>query len=178
MTLRGAVEACVVATGVLAGAPWATAQEVIDRIVAVAAGDLITLSDVRAARELGLVDPGAATDPDAEVLSRLIDRALMLDEVERYAPPDPRPEAVDAALDGVRQRFESSAGLERALARAGLDEGQLREMLRQDLRIRAYLDSRFAADTPERGAAMAAGWIAGLRRRATILEYPLKPPRP
>jgi hypothetical protein len=170
MTVRGAVAAWAFATGMLAVSPWARGQEVIDRIVAVAAGDLITLSDVRAARELGTVDPGAATD--AEVRSRLIDRALMLDEVERYAPPDPRPEAVDAALAAVRRRFESAAGLERALARAGLDEVQLREMLRQDLRIRAYLDSRFAADTPERGAAMAAAWIAGLRRRATILEYP------
>lgn len=176
--MRGAVGAWVVAAGMLACPSRATAQEVVDRVMAVAAGDLITLSDVRAARELGLVDPGAGADPDAEVLSRLIDRALMLDEVERYAPPDPRPEAIDAALAGVRRRFESAAGLEQALDRAGLDEAQLREMLRQDLRIRAYLESRFAADTPERGAAMAADWIAGLRRRATILERPLKPSEP
>lgn len=167
-----AVSLCVLMAGSVA------AQEVIDRVMAVVAGDLILLSDVRAAREFGSVEPGSAPDPDAEVLSRLIDRALMLDEVERYAPPEPAPEAIERALATVRSRFDSRPAFESALARVGADDGQLRATLRQDLRIRAYLEQRFAADTPEHGRAMAAAWLAGLRRRATILEFPAAPARP
>src|SRR5262245_29227888 len=68
--------------------------ETIDRVLAVAAGQIITLSDVNAARDLGIATPGAAADPVRAVLSQLIDRELVLAEVERYAPPEPAPDAV------------------------------------------------------------------------------------
>ena len=148
----------------------ARADEVIDRVLAVVAGDLIMQSDVRAARELGLVNAGDAADPDRAVLSQLIDRALILDEVERYAPPEPAPDAIDRAFRAVRARFGSDAAFSSAFARVGFDEKQLRAILRQNLRIRAYLDQRFAGETPERGAAIIAAWVAGLRSRATILD--------
>jgi hypothetical protein len=57
-----------------------------------------------------------------------------------------------------------------ALARVGFDDKQLRAILRQNLRIRAYLDQRFASETPERGEAIIADWVAGLRSRATIVD--------
>lgn len=154
------------------------ADEVIDRVLAVAAGDLIMLSDVRAARELGLVPTpaaaasSAASDLGSEraVLSALIDRALVLDEVNRFAPPEPSLAAVDLAFTDVRDRVGSLAALDVVLARGGLDQRQLREMLRQNLRIRAYLDQRFSDDTPARAQAAIAEWTAGLRRRADIVD--------
>src|SRR5262249_60221968 len=78
----------------------APAQEVIDRVLGVAVGDVITLSDVRAATALHLIQAGQAADPTREVLSQLIDRALILDEVERYVPPEPTPEAIEKAMAG------------------------------------------------------------------------------
>ena len=69
----------------------ARADEVIDRVLAVVAGDLIMQSDLRAARDLGLATAGDGVDPDRAILSQLIDRALILDEVERYAPPNLHP---------------------------------------------------------------------------------------
>ena len=146
------------------------ADEVIDRVLAVVAGDVIMLSDVRAARDLGLVDAGGAADPDRAVLSQLIDRALILDEVDRYAPPEPNQDAVDDAFNAVRARFASTSAFAAAIARVGLDERQLRATLRQNLRIRAYLAQRFAGETPERGEAIIAAWVAGLRGRATIVD--------
>src|SRR5688500_2664802 len=81
---------------ILAGGSRAiVASEVIDRVLAVAAGNLIMLSDVTAALEFGLVPRGAAPDPVRETLSRLIDRAIILAEVDRYAPPEPDTDAVD-----------------------------------------------------------------------------------
>ncbi len=150
------------------------ADEVIDRVLAVAAGDIIMLSDVRAARELGLVPTPAAAASDLgserAVLSALIDRALVLDEVNRFAPPEPSLAAVDLAFTDVRDRVGSLAALDVVLAQGGLDQRQLREMLRQNLRIRAYLDQRFSDDTPARAQAAIAEWTAGLRRRADIVD--------
>jgi hypothetical protein len=146
------------------------ADEIIDRVLAVVAGDVIMLSDVRAARDLGLMDPGTAADPERVVLSQLIDRALILDEVERYAPPEPNAEVLERALNDVHDRFKSDRDFDAALARVGLDARQLRAMLRQNLRIRAYLDQRFAGETPERGESIIAAWVAGLRSRAAIVD--------
>jgi hypothetical protein len=148
----------------------AHADEVIDRVFAVVAGDLIMQSDVRAARELGLVMPGNVADPDRAVLAQLIDRALILDEVERYAPPEPSADALDRAFAEVRARFSSAEDFAAALGRAGFDERQLRAILRQNLRIKAYLEQRFSGETPERGEAIVAAWVAGLRNRATIVD--------
>ena len=146
--------------------------ETIDRVLAVVNGDLITLSDVTAARELGLVSVGDAADPVRPILSRLIDRALELDEVDRYAPPEPTREMVDGELQGVRGRFASQAALDAALARSGMDLQRLRDTLRDNLRIRAYLDQRFVAAEGRRQQ-LVDDWLAGLRRRAEIIDLSL-----
>jgi hypothetical protein len=156
----------------------ARADEVIDRVLAVVAGDLIMQSDVRAARELGLVTVADATDPDRAILSQLVDRALILDEVERYAPPEPSSEAIDGAFRAVRARFSSDDAFSVALGRVGFDTKQLQAILRQNLRIRAYLDQRFGGETPERSEAIIAAWVAGLRSRATIVDLYGPPERP
>jgi hypothetical protein len=143
--------------------------EVIDRVLAVVAGQLITLTDVRAALDLRLQTGDGAADPVRAVLTKLIDRELVLAEVERYAPPEPTAEAVDREVQRVRDRFESQDTLDAALARSGIDGKHLRETLRQDLRIRAYLDQRFTAAS-ERRQALLDEWMAGLRRRAEVLD--------
>ena len=126
----------------------ASAQEIIDRVLAVAAGEVIMLSDVSAARDFGLVTPAPAGDPIKDVLSRLIERALVMAEVARYAPPEPDTAAVDRALDAVRARFATREAFDRALERVGMSEAHLRELLRGDLRIQAYLEQRFTVAAP------------------------------
>ena len=149
--------------------PSLARAEVIDRVLAVVGGQLITLTDVIAARDLRLVAAQAAPDPIRAVLSKLIDRELVLAEVERYAPPEPTGEAVDAEVRRVRARFDSAEAFEAALVRSGIDEKHLRETLRQDLRIRAYLDQRFAAPSDRRDAALEE-WMSGLRRRGDVID--------
>ena len=169
-TRRSAMRSIVafaVALSALALPAWA--DDVIERVLAIVAGDIILLSDVRVAKELGLVPVAEAGDPDRAVLSALIDRALMLDEVRRYAPPEPSAADVDLALDEIRQRVSPEV-LTAALARAGFTERQLREVLRQNLRIRAYVAQRFGSDTPERARVASDEWLAGLRRRGTIVD--------
>jgi len=118
--------------------------QTIDRVMASVGGRIVTLSDVRAARELGLVAP-SQTPGTREVLDRLIDRILMLEEVERYAPPEPDPRAVEARLEAISATFPSREALEAALRVSGMTESSLRQWVRNDLRIAAYLDQRFAA---------------------------------
>jgi hypothetical protein len=144
---RRAVAGAILASALAAAD--SRAAETIDRVLAVAAGELIMLSDVTAARDFGLVasDPAAA-DPIRAVLDRLIDRQLVLAEVERYGPAEPAAAAVDRELQGVRARFPTPQAFESALARSGIDENHLRETLRQDLRIRAYEDQRFTVPAP------------------------------
>jgi len=149
--------------------------ETLDRVMAVVAGQIITLTDVVAARDLGLETPGNAADPNRGVLSKLIDRELILAEVERYAPPEPTTDAVDDEVATVRTRFASQAALDAALARSGIDERHLRETLRQDLRIRAYLGQRFNSTDEDRRQALIDEWLAGLRRRADVIDLYIAP---
>jgi hypothetical protein len=148
--------------------------ETIDRVLAVVAGQLITLTDVTAAHDLGLQSADDADDPVRAVLSKLIDRELVLAEVDRYAPPEPAADAIDREVERIRARFSSADGLAAALARSGIDEKHLRETVRQDLRIRAYLDQRFASAL-ERRQALMDDWMTGLRRRGDVVDLYLSP---
>jgi hypothetical protein len=126
----------------------AAGEEVIDRMLAVVAGDLIMLSDVTAAVEFGLVPRMSGPDVIRAVLTQLIDRSLMLAEVERYAPPEPGIAAVDRELEMVRERFPSAEAFDQALTRCGIEDTHLRETLRANLRLRAYLEQRFTIAAP------------------------------
>ena len=143
--------------------------ETIDRVLAVVAGQLITLSDVTAARDLGLERADGAPDPIRAILSKLIDRGLILAEVDRYAPPEPAAAAVSERVEQVRARFPSPAAFDAALARSGVDQRHLRETLRQELRILAYLDQRFPA-ADDRRRSLIEEWVSGLRRRGDVAD--------
>ena len=81
-------------------------QELIERTLALVGGQPITLSDARAAVVFGLVERRAAVRSDIPaVTGLLVDRELILREVQRYAPPAPADAAVDARLDEIRKRF-------------------------------------------------------------------------
>jgi hypothetical protein len=155
--------------------------ETLERVLAVVNEHLITLTDVAAARDFGLVIvPPNAADPTRAALSQLVDRELMLAEVDRYAPPEPGADAIAAGLRIARGRFLDDAAYQAALARSGIDEDHLRDMLRQNLRITAYLERRFVVAPPtdasarppavDRQRGLVDDWLAGLRRRATIID--------
>ena len=143
--------------------------EVIDRVLAVVGGNLITLSDVSAAYDLGLVTPRDSSDRVRDVLSQLIDRELQLAEVDRYAPPEPSAAEVDREMQIVEARMGSPEAFAAVLTRAGIDVAQLRDTLRENLRIRAYIAQRFSPGD-ERRPQVVEDWMAGLRRRADVID--------
>ena len=140
------------------------APELVDRTLAIIAGRTVTLSDARTALALGLVE-GAAVD--AEVVQRLVDRELMLREVERYDPPEPTVERIDERLAAARAVAGGEDGLARVLRDGGFAERRLRAWIRDDLRVEAYLQQRFAMD--ERRQDLIADWLSDLRRRTPVI---------
>ena len=123
--------------------PRPAGAQLLDRVVARVNGVPITLTDVNAAIGLGLVTPPAGEDPRAAATRQLIDRQLMLAEVARFVPPEPDAAAVARGVDAVRTR--AGAGLPALLESTGLDEQRLVDLMRDTLRIEAYLDQRFGA---------------------------------
>ncbi len=122
-----------------------TDQELLDRTLALVGGQAITLSDARAAIALGLVDVPAGAEPIAAATTALVDRALVLREVQRYAPPAPAESEVDARMEETGRRLPAGAALATVLRSHGLSETRLRAWLRDDLRTQAYLAQRFAS---------------------------------
>ena len=143
---------------------------VIDRIMAVVGGRPIILSDVNAAIQFRLVEPPAGTpDPLGYALERLVERTLILAEVERFQPPEPDPIEITVRVDDLQQRAGSAEAFDRALSVTGMTREQLRRHIRDDLRITTYLNQRFgASNAPGDRAAAVATWVAELRRRADV----------
>ena len=135
-------------------------QELIERTLALVGGQAITLSDARAAMALGLVDAEASPDPLPQVTSQLVDRALVLREVQRYAPAAPADNAVEARLDEIRKRAGGAAPLAALLDRHGFTEVRLRAWIRDDQRTQAYLSQRFASASTPTDAEVAAAYAA------------------
>ena len=128
------------------GAAVIARGEVIDRILATVGGTLILQSDAVAAVRLGLIQvPSGQRDPLQWTLDRLIERRLMLLEVERFGPPEPDLIDVDTRLTDIDRRIGSGERLDTILRETGWSVGQLRLWVRDDLRLEAYLRQRFVS---------------------------------
>lgn len=125
--------------------PMAQSAEIIDRVLAVVEGEVITLSDSRGAVELGLITPNGEADVIADALEQLINRQLILIEVERYPPPPPNSAAVSLRFERIRESFTTPEAFAHALDVSGMSEQRLRDLLRDDIRIQAYLEQRFGS---------------------------------
>lgn len=119
--------------------------EVIDRILATVGGALILQTDAVAAVRLGFLQPPAQADGLQWTMDRLIERRLMLIEVDRYGPPEPELSRIDARVREIDERIGSGTRLEAILRETGMTVDQLRLWVRDDLRIDAYVQQRFGA---------------------------------
>ena len=124
------------------------ASEVLDRVIAVVSGTIITLSDARAAIAFGLVDVAGQRDPVATAMEWLVDRQLVLDEVSRYESADLDSVQVDAVFAEVRRKLETGRTFDAALAQFGLDQDGARRFVRDTVRVQQYLKRRFESILP------------------------------
>lgn len=124
------------------------AADLLDRVLAVVSGTVITLSDVRAVTELGLVDVRGARDPVAAALTWLIEHTLVLDEALRDEPAEPDARSIEAAVLDARRRFTSDEAWRRALERSGRTDADVRALMRDVLHVRLYTERRFEGQSP------------------------------
>ena len=117
------------------------AQQLLDRIVARVAGATITLTDVTAAIELGVVEAPEGPNRLTSATELLIDRQLALAEVARFAPPEPDAKEVERELSAMLERVGPRLNV--VMASTGVDETRVREMARETLRIEGYVNQRF-----------------------------------
>lgn len=118
----------------------------LDGVAAVVEGEPIFESEVEEQLYLFLLQTGMRPDSSKsqemrlEILNRLIDEKLIVQEAERVGVtvPDAEIEAqVDAAIDEAKQRLGGEAGFQTELAREGTSEAQLRERYRAEIQRQA-----------------------------------------
>lgn len=154
---------------VMAAAAWPAtldAQVELDGVVIRVAGRAITQSDVRQAQRLRLVDD--VSSPEA-VQRQLENRWLALGEVQRAGP---LPAPTDADITSRRAEWEPRVGgaarVAGLLSDSGMTEDELKAWLRDDLRIRAYLDRQYGALDADARARASTAWFNRLRQRADL----------
>jgi hypothetical protein len=131
----------LVFTAGLAGSLFA--QTLLDRVVARVNGSVILLSDVRAAVLFGLVDGPAESD---DAVEQMVQRALLVEEVNRFPPPEPTAEAIESEL--ARMRARAGVSIDEVERTTGLGAENVRSFARDRLRVQAYIDQRFGLTVP------------------------------
>src|SRR5262245_61271069 len=119
--------------------PLVFAQQPLDKLLARIGSTAVTMSDVKAAVGLGVVEAQSPDDPEA--LKQVIDRRLMLAEVARFPPPEPAADAIDKQV--AMMRMHAGDGLAALMHATGLDDMLVRDAARDTLRIQAYVAQRF-----------------------------------
>jgi hypothetical protein len=161
---------------VLAIVLWAPVQvpELLDRVLARVNGEPITLTDARAAIALGIVEQTEGVDPLVSAMPQLIERRLVLAEVARFAPPEPDFTSLNGQTNAIKARVGSAKELALLEKSTGVGETQIREIARDELRIRAYLNQRFGSSvqaTDEDAAAYYRAHLDEFRVNGELTPY-------
>lgn len=116
----------------------------LDRLAARVGKRVILASDVRLFVALGLVQPDPGGGPLAGAANRLVDRALMLEEVDRFRPPGPAAAAVRERVAATVERL-GEGGWARLRDREGVSDAWLEAIVRDTIRLEGYVRQRFGA---------------------------------
>jgi len=131
----------------------AAAPVMLDRVVAIVNGDLILESDVEAEARFAAFqpfsEPQAATQE--ELLDRLIDRAVILQQMALQPEPRITDAQIDSQLALLRKGIprcgvyhcETDAGWAKFVADQGFTLEQVRERWRQRMEVLRFIEERF-----------------------------------
>jgi peptidyl-prolyl cis-trans isomerase SurA len=141
------------ATGQPAAPTSAPAQRVpLDRVVAIVNGDLILESDLAAEQRLAAFQPFSESGTSRDdLINRLIDRALILQQLRLQPEPAITDAEVDAQLATLRKGIpacatyhcETDAGWAKFLADHGVTLDELKDRWRMELEVLRFIDERF-----------------------------------
>jgi len=152
----GVCESQVVSTPAQsAGAPAVAGQSRVplDGVVAIVNGDLILESDLDAEERMAAFQPfrDQTAVTREQLVDRLIDRDLILQQSQLQAEPEISDAAVDAELAVLRKSIpecvadqcETDAGWERFVAGQGFTLEELRDRWRQRMEVLQFVEQRF-----------------------------------
>jgi peptidyl-prolyl cis-trans isomerase SurA len=124
----------------------------LDRVAAVVNGELILESDVDAERRFSAFQPFSGSQPTRQrLMERLIDRALILQQMALQPQPPISDAQVDAQLATLRKAIprcaayhcETDAGWKKFVEDHGFTMDEVRERWRQRMQVLAYIEERF-----------------------------------
>ena len=118
------------------------AQEVVDRIVARVDTDVILMSEVRALSRYQLFAEGKS-ESDAQILERLVDQWIVRNEATVSRISQPSDEEIEKSLARLKRSFSSPEEYEERRRQSGLSEDDIRQMVKSQLFLSNYLDTRF-----------------------------------
>lgn len=117
-------------------------QEVVDRMVARVETDIILLSDLRELGRYQIFADGKA-EPDEQILNRLIDQWIVRSEANVALFPQPKDEDVERSLARLKRTFSSPEEYEERKKLSGLSDDDILQLLKSQLYLSNYLDTRF-----------------------------------
>jgi parvulin-like peptidyl-prolyl isomerase len=122
----------------------ARAQDVVDRIVAKVENDIILMSDVQELEHYQLFVDGKSESQD-QILDRLIDQWIVRSEARAALFPQPADAEVQRSLERLKRSFSSPEEYDARKKQSGLTDDEIEKMVRAQLYLSNYLDSRFRA---------------------------------
>jgi parvulin-like peptidyl-prolyl isomerase len=131
----------------LAATPAPQAQ-LLDRVLAIVSGSVLTLSDARLVLDMGFVQVPSGKDPVGVAVAWLIERELVLNEAARYEAGEDDFIGVEAALSVVRRRFPTEAAWAAAKRRNAQTDDSLRLFMADSLSAEQFVERRFATLPP------------------------------
>lgn len=127
---------------VLAASKAVLPQQVIDRVAARVENDIILFSEVRGLGRYQLFMDGKSQG-DAQILDRLVDQWIVRNEASAARYPQPSEEEVQRSLARLKRSFSSPAEFEDRRRQSGLSSEELLAMVKSQLYLSNYLDTRF-----------------------------------
>lgn len=118
------------------------AQEVVDRIAASVETDVILMSDIRALSHYQLFVDGKS-ESDRQILERLVDQWIVRNEAAVSRIAQPSDEEIERSLARLKRSFSSPDEFDERRKLSGLSEEDVRQMVKSQLYLSNYLDSRF-----------------------------------
>jgi hypothetical protein len=152
--------------------PVAATAETIDRISVVVGRQVIKASDIeldiRVTSFLNAVEPSLTAEARRQAASRLIDQALIRDQVRSGEFPRASLDDANRLIASIHEdRFHSDPQYRSALNHYGISEAELRDRLLWQLTVLRFIDAKFRPQvllTDEEVQAYSNAHISALRK--------------
>ena len=141
------------ASGLHAQQPAPPASAILDRVVAIVNSDLILESDVEAERRFEAFHPLSSTKSatQEELIDRLVDRALILQQIAMQPEPPIPEDEVDAEITSLRKTIpkcaayhcETDAGWLKFVSDQGFTLEELRMHWKLRMEVLRFIEERF-----------------------------------